>query len=101
QQVWADSTLPFYAKVAATAVTAAATAANISAINATSFGGGTTPSVAGTPTVNGAPVQAERPTQRIAIEGVSPDALFTGRAVRQLAERLNEHIKDGGEVVFA
>lgn len=102
QQVWADETLPFYAKVAATAITAVQTAANLSAINSTQFGGGTTPSAGGTPTVNGNPVQAAGPTSgRLFVENVDPDALFSGRSVRALAERLQEHVKDGGTFSFA
>lgn len=93
QQVWADPTLPFYAKVAATAVTAAKTAANISAINGASFGGGTTPSAAGTATVNGVPVQQSV----ITVRGIDRDQLFTGR---QLVELLNEATRDGAKLVF-
>ena len=94
QQVWADSTLPFYAKVAATAVTAAKTAANIAAINATQFGGGTTPSAAGTPTVNNVPVQQ----QVITIRGIDPSQLFTGR---QIVDLVNQAQRDGARLVLA
>src|SRR5690606_37690147 len=94
QQVWADPALPFYAKVAATAVTAAKTAANISAINSTQFGGGTTPSAAGTPTVNNVPVQQ----QVITIRGIDPSQLFTGR---QIVDLVNEAQRDGARLVLA
>lgn len=100
QQVWADETLPFYAKIAATAITALRTAANISAINSTTFGGGTTPSAAGTPTVNGNPVPAaaQRPSRTIRLEGLKPDKQYSGR---ELLERLQEAIDDGGTLVIA
>lgn len=35
------------------------------------------------------------------VEGMSPDALFTGKFVRGFAERLAEHQKDGGTVLFS
>lgn len=95
QQVWADPTLPFYAKIAATAVTAVKTAANISAINSATFGGGTTPSAAGTPTVNGNPVSADRV---ITVRGINPNDLFTGRALVNL---INEATADGAKLVLA
>jgi tape measure domain-containing protein len=96
QQVWADPSLPFYAKVAATAVTAAKTAANISAINATQFGGGTTPSAAGTPTVNGNPVPTSG--QIITVRGIDPSQLFSGR---QIIDLVNQAQKDGARLVMA
>lgn len=95
---------------AAFAATAAATtAAQIAAIKSTQFqggGAGTAPSIAGTTPapavspVGGAGMSAQQP-QRLAIEGIDPNSLFSGRAVRELAERLKQHMEDGGEVVFA
>lgn len=95
QQVWADPSLPFYAKVAATAVTAVKTAANISAINSATFGGGTTPSAAGGATVNNVPVGRN---QTITVRGITADQLFTGR---QLVELLNQATKDGAKLILA
>jgi hypothetical protein len=101
QQVWADEQLPFYAKLAATAVTAASTAANISAINSTQYGGGTTPSAAATPTVNGAPVQQQAgpsgPTVAIKVVGES----FSRGQVRGLIEQIAEELGDGATLQLA
>jgi hypothetical protein len=83
---------------------AAAGLAQIQAIKATSFGGGgtgTTPSAAGsTPVVNSQPVQQSAPSQRLVVEGISADSLFTGASVRNLAQRLLEFQSDGGKVVI-
>ena len=102
QQVWADEQLPFYAKIAATAVTALQTAANISAINATQFGGGTTPSAAGTPTVNGAPVaaaSAPQGPQRAIFVTLQGETQSTS-SVRELLTMINDTIGDGGQLVL-
>ncbi len=95
QQVWADPTLPFYAKIAATALTAVKTAANISAINSATFGGGTTPSAAGGATVNNVPVGSG---QVYTVRGINKDDFFSGR---QLIELINQAQKDGARLVFA
>lgn len=76
-------------------------AAQIKAIKNTQFGGGgtgTTPSAVGSaPVVNSQPVGGSvGSSQTIAIEGISPDSLFSGRAVRSLLERIEETMKDGG-----
>lgn len=108
QQVWADQSLPFYAKIVATALTAAATAANISSINSTEFGGGLVPSNGGaTPVVPGGTGLGGQATgagplggsQTIFVQGLSEDSLFSGSAVRGLLERLQEALKDGGKLV--
>jgi hypothetical protein len=36
----------------------------------------------------------------LAVEGVTPDALFTGSFVRAFGERLADWQKNGGQVVF-
>jgi hypothetical protein len=88
------------------AAQAAAGAAQISAIRSTTFeggGAGTTPSAAGSaPTVNGQPTgaAAASPSQRLVVEGIDSDALFTGSAVRNLAQRLLDFQRDGGVVVL-
>lgn len=107
QQVWADESLPFYAKIAATAITAAATAANISSINKTEFGGGSVPSNLGaTPVVPGGAglggqgaAGGNRGVQTIFVEGLTQDSLFSGSAVRGLLERLQAALDDGGTLV--
>lgn len=88
------------------AAQAAAGAAQISAIKSAKFeggGAGTTPSAAGsTPTVNGEPAGGGGTggTQRLLVEGISSASLFGGNAVRDLAERLLQFQKDGGQVVL-
>lgn len=91
----ADKTVPTIARFALAALAAGKGAAEIAAIKSTSFGSGTTPSAAATPTVGGVPVQQDRV---ITVRGVSANQLFTGR---QLVELLNEATKDGAKLVLA
>jgi hypothetical protein len=93
----ADKTVPTYVRFALAAVAAAKGAAQVGAIRRTEFGGGTTPTVAGTPTVGGVPVQAN---QTLRVEGISSASLFGGDAVRDLAQRLLDFQRDGGRVVL-
>lgn len=83
---------------------AAAGLAQINAIKNTTFGGGgkgTTPSAAGsTPTVNDQPVAGGTGRQRLLVEGLDPSALFTGGAVRSLAQKLIDFQRDGGQVIL-
>jgi len=104
------SKYPYPINIGMAAAHAAAAAAQISAIKSQHFngGGGAAPSLAGgtpatpvTPVTGGTPQSAGGGGQLITIEGLSPDSLFSGRAVRELAERLQEHIRDGGTVQFA
>lgn len=74
-------------------------AAAIAAIKKTEFGGGTTPSAAGTPTVGGFPVEAGL-QQTLRVEGISADSIFGGADVRRLAQRLLDFQRDGGRVVL-
>jgi hypothetical protein len=100
---------PYPINIALAAAHAAAAFAQVSAIKSQSFssGGGAAPSLAGgtpaTPVtpVNGGTPQSAGGGSLLTVEGVSPDALFSGRTVRALAERLAEHQRDGGTVVFA
>jgi hypothetical protein len=106
QQVWADNSLPFYAKIAATAITAAATAANIAGINKSEFGGGAVPSNLGatpvTPAGGALPdtTGGQRGAQTIFVQGLDPSAIFSGDAVRGLLERLQSALDDGGKLVI-
>jgi hypothetical protein len=107
QQVWADETLPFYAKIAATAITAAATAANIAGINKSEFGGGSVPSNLGatpvTPAGGALPDTTGRGrggAQTIFVQGLDASAIFSGDAVRGLLERLQGALDDGGKLVI-
>lgn len=100
---------PYPINIALAAAHAAAAFAQVSAIKSQSFssGGGAAPSLAGgtpaTPVtpVNGGTPQSAGGGSLLTVEGISPDALFSGRTVRALAERLAEHQRDGGTVVFA
>jgi hypothetical protein len=101
---------PFPINVALAAAHAVAAFAQVRAIASQSFsggGGGAAPSLAGgtpatpvTPVTGGTP-QSAGGGSLLTVEGVSPDALFSGRTVRALAERLAEHQRDGGTVQFA
>lgn len=83
---------------------AAAGFAQVNAIRNQKFGqtGGVAPALAGStaaPPVS--PVgEGGQPGQVIAIEGLSPASLFSGKAVRELLEQVNEAVADGGRVVF-
>jgi hypothetical protein len=103
---------PFPINVALAAAHAVAAFAQVRAIASQNFnsGGAAAPSLAGgTPATPVTPVTGGTPQSGggagsgsvLTVEGVSPDSLFSGRTVRALAERLAEHQRDGGEVVFA
>lgn len=102
---------PFPINVALAAAHAVAAFAQVRAISSQNFnsGGAAAPSLAGgTPATPVTPVTGGTPQgggggggSLLTVEGVSPDSLFSGRTVRALAERLAEHQRDGGEVVFA
>lgn len=100
---------PYPINLGLAAAHAVAAFAQINAIRSQSFGGGgAAPSLAGgtpatpvTPVSGGTP-QSAQPSQVIAIEGMGADQLFSGRAVRELIERLEDAHRDGStKVVFA
>lgn len=85
----------------------AAAFAQVAAIKSQTFsgGGGTAPSLAGgtpatpvTPVTGGVP-ETSGPQRSLIIQGVSADSLFSGEAVRNLVEKINEFVADGGRVV--
>lgn len=94
-------------------IVAAAGAAQIQAIRKTQFGGGTAPSAANTPTTpvappvgasgaaGGAGGAGPAAGQTLFVEGVDPSSLFSGSMVRELMQKIDEHRRDGGDVVFA
>ena len=94
---------PYPYNIALAALHAAAAFAQVSAIQATSFGGGVTaPSIAGstaampvTPVSSGAPAQRGPDT----IVNIRGDDIFSGRTMAKLADRFNEFSRDGGRVV--
>lgn len=95
--------------VPAVAYAVANGAAAIAGIKKQSFGSGATPSVSGTTAATPVTSTGNSTSQSssttggslLTVEGVSADALFSGRTVRALAERLAEHQRDGGTVQFA
>ncbi len=88
------------------AVAAAATAAQVAAIASQTYGGkgGAAPSLAGgTPATPVTPVTGGTGggrNSRLTVEGIDPGAIFSGRQMRDLAERLLEYQRDGGTVVI-
>ena len=77
--------------------------AQVNAIKSQKFGasGGVAPSLAGgtaAPAVSN--VGPGGGGQVVAIEGLDPGSLFSGKAVRELLEQVNEAVGDGGRVVF-
>src|SRR5690606_3920517 len=95
--------LPFGAW--AGAATALEFASRLSQINAAQFNGGGVTAAPMVTTAAPAPAAAAAaPTQApraLFIQGIQPDALFTGAQMRQLGERLSEFLKDGGQITFA
>lgn len=99
--VLADKTIPTIARFALAGAAAAKGAAEVAAIKGTSFGSGTTPSAAGTPTVNGAPVSdagSGGNSTLISIEGSGSS--FSRDQVRGLIEQINEAVGDGARISF-
>lgn len=97
---------PLGAAFAATA--AAATAAQIASVKSTTFGGGATTGGStgggGTSAISQGPVQPEQQSPiggTLTVEGISSSALFSGDAVRDLANELIEYQRRGGQVVIA
>jgi hypothetical protein len=89
--------LPVFLRFAMAAAAAAKGAAQVAAIKRTEFGSGTTPTVAGGPTVNGFPVAQQ---QVLRVVGINANTLLSGDAVRDLAQRLLDFQRDGGKVVL-
>jgi hypothetical protein len=99
------SKYPYPLSIAMAALQGAAAFAQVKAIASQSFskGGAAAPSLAGgTPATPVTPVTGGTPqsASRLIVEGIDPSALFSGRAVRELMERIAEHQRDGGTVVF-
>lgn len=90
------------------AVQLAAGLAQVNAIRSTSYqggGAGSPPSSAGsqvpTPTTPAGNGSGGGGGQVLRLEGLDPSALYSGSMVRSLAEKLAEHQKDGGTVLFS
>src|SRR5690606_25315728 len=102
---------PYPINIGLAAAHAAAAFAQVNAIKNQSFssGGSAAPSLAGgTPATPVTPVTGGTPQSGggsngsvLIVEGVGEDQLFSGRTIRAIAERLAEHIRDGGMVQFA
>jgi hypothetical protein len=76
--------------------------AQVNAIKSQKFGqtGGVAPALAGS-TAAPAVSPVGGGGQVISIEGLNPGSLFSGKAVRELLEQVNESVADGGRVVFS
>ena len=87
------------------AITAAMGLAQINAIKSAKFdggGGGGGAAVASGGEGGGAAPAAAGPAagQRLLVEGLNPGSLFDSRMVREFAEKLLQHQRDGGEVML-
>lgn len=89
--------------IAPAALMAATGLQQIRAIQKAQFGGtgGAAPSVVGTTAATPVSPVSAGGGQSIFIDGLSPDSLFTGKAVRKLLDEVGEVMKDGGRVEFA
>lgn len=109
------ASIPYVGPALGAAAAIAATAfgmAQVNAIKSSSFtgggGAGASAGSAGGDTASassgggggGAPGSAPA-GQTLAVTGMDPDQLFSGQMVRAFAERLVEHQRDGGTVIFA
>src|SRR5690554_2480827 len=100
---------PLGAAFAATA--AAATAAQIASVRATSFSGGGSTTASGgsgrvTDSVAEGPQQPQQQQQgpaggTLTVEGITASSIFSGDAVRELAEELISYQQRGGRIVIA
>lgn len=99
---------PYPLNIGLAAAHAAAAFAQVNAIRSTTFGGGggAAPSLAGgtaatpvTPVTGGTPAASSTGSRVLVIEGLDRNQLFSGDAVRQLAEQLDEYYADGGRRV--
>lgn len=89
------------------AVQLAAGIVQINAIKSATYqggGAGSPPSSAGsqvpTPTTPAGDGGGGGQGQVLRLEGIDPNSIFSGTMVRSLAEKLAEHAKDGGTVIF-
>jgi hypothetical protein len=87
-----------WAQAALIAASGAAQIATISRTNA-SGGGGGSPSVSGSGG-SGADTSATAMPQQLMVQGISPGQMFSGEVVRNLAEKLIDFQRDGGQVVI-
>lgn len=85
---------------ATAAAVAAAGAAQIASIRSTSMGGGGS---ARRPSVSTGSVQQQpqptAPQQSIFIEGLDPNARFTGDQIRRLIDQVNEAVRNGAQIL--
>jgi len=96
---------PLGAAFAATAV--AATAAQIASVKSTTFGGGAVTGGStgggGTSAIAQGPQQPEQQSPAggtLTVEGISSSSLFSGDAVKELAEELLSYQRRGGEIII-
>jgi hypothetical protein len=95
------ATLPPPFSFAQAALVAAMGAAQIATIKSTNeSGSGSAPSLRGSGGSGGGESEQGGPTQTLMVQGIDPGALFSGEAMRNLAEQLLQFQKDGGQVVL-
>jgi minor tail protein len=95
------ATLPPPFSFAQAALVAAMGAAQIATIRGTSqSGAGAAPSVSGGGGGGGEESGPAAAPQMLMVQGISNDALFSGEAVRNLAQKLIDFQKDGGQVII-
>lgn len=93
------------AAAAAAAVAGAAQIATIMRTNKSSKGGGANKSAVTAPVASGGSSSSSSSnnggaSQTLHITGINPSSLYSGEAVRRLAEALVEYQRDGGQVVL-
>lgn len=77
---------------------------NINKIKGSSYGGGGAAAASASGGASQSAPSAPQSPQgggRLVVEGLSTGSLFDGETVRQLAERLSEHTKNGGTIAYA
>jgi hypothetical protein len=74
--------------------------AQVKSIMSTNIGSGA--GAAAAPSTPSAPAAPEAPRQStLYVEGIDPNGMFTGPVVRDLAQRLIDYQRDGGQVLLA
>jgi TP901 family phage tail tape measure protein len=96
---WAN--VPWPVNIAAAAAAAAAGFAQVANIRRTTKnGGGGGSGAAGGGSAGASSAAQSQAPQKLIVQGISPGALFTGDAVKTLANQLLQYQRDGGEVVL-
>lgn len=95
------ASLPFPVNIAAAAAVGAMGAVQIAKIASTNKGGGGGGASAAAPAAAAAAAApAQGPSQTLFVQGINPNDIYSGEAVRNLAEKLLAYQRDGGRVVL-